>query len=529
MHFDDLIKKMKKSNFFGKNIESINTIETHISIIFLTGKYAYKMKKPVNYGFLDFSTLEKRKYFCYEELKLNKRLCPDIYLEVLPITISNNNIKLNGKGKIIDFILKMKEFPQDNIMNNLLKNKKINENDLAKINNILINFYKNSNNLDEIKKYGEINNINKNTEENFEQIKPYINLSISNETYTNIKEIVNKFINTKKYLFENRILNNKIFDCHGDLHTGNIVIFKKNIYIFDCIEFNKRFRYGDSASDIGFLSMDLDYQNFPYLSSFLIKDYIEKSRDNELLKILNFYKSYRAFVRGKIISFNLKNKNDKDYNIKLKNSKKYFKLSKYYTDLINIDLKIRKPLLLIICGLTGTGKSTLSLKMSIDYDAKLINSDIIRKKIAKIDIYKKQHNKINSGIYSFDSTIKTYNKIIKIAKNYLLNNNNVIIDATFQKNEYRELMMELINDLKINPIFIQCTAPDDIVEEWLKNRLKTRTVSDGRWEIYLHQKKNYDKFINKKNHIIIDMSKNLYEDRIKNFYTILAKIKEVLN
>jgi len=526
MNIENLIKYMQKPNFFGKDVRSVKIIETHISYVFLTGNFAYKIKKPVNYGFLDFSTLEKRQFYCKKELKLNKRLCPEMYIEILPITKINNKIDLNGVGKVIEYTLKMKEFPQELIMNNLLKKEKINKNDIKKINKILINFYKSTKTTDEINIYGKIENIKKNIIENFDQTKPFIDKSISKDKYDYIKSVVNLFFKKREYVFDNRILNKHIHDCHGDLHTGNIIISKNDINIFDCIEFNKRFRYCDTASDIGFLSMDLDYQNHPYISSFLIKDYIKKSNDRNILQILNFYKSYRAYVRGKVISFNFNNINKKEYNVFLNKAIKYFDLSKYYTSLIEIELKRKKPLLIIVCGLTGTGKSTLSMKLSIDYNAKVINTDVIRKKSSKINIYEKHHNEINTGLYSYKKILDTYKKVIEHARQFLKNNENVIIDATFQKNEYREMVDEIAKEFSIKPFFIQCTAPDYIIKNWLKDRQKTRTVSDGRWDIYIYQKKIFESFLLKNNHLIIDMSKDSFEERKEFFNSILLKVKE---
>ena len=182
MNIENLIEYMKKPEFFGKNVRSIKIIQTHISYVFLTGKFAYKIKKPVNYGFLDFSTLEKRKFYCKKELELNKRLCPEIYIEILPITKSNDKIKLNGSGQIIEYALKMKEFSQENIMKNRIKKENINKNEIKNINNILIKFYKSTISTDEINRYGKIDNVKKYIFENVDQIKPFIGISVSIDT-----------------------------------------------------------------------------------------------------------------------------------------------------------------------------------------------------------------------------------------------------------------------------------------------------------------------------------------------------------
>jgi aminoglycoside phosphotransferase family enzyme/predicted kinase len=529
MYYENIIKNMSKPHFYGKNINSVKKIETHISYVFLTGKFAYKIKKPVDYGFLDFSTLDKRKYYCYEELKLNRRLCPDIYIEVLPITKRGKEIELNGNGEVIDYTLLMKEFSQKNIMKNLLEKGKIRYDEIDKINEILINFYNSIKTNDKINKYGKIKNIKKNLIENFTQTKKYINLSITEEKYNYIKNIVDHYLTKKEKIFNQRITNKNIHDCHGDLHTGNIVISKMDIYIFDCIEFNKRFRYCDSASDIGFLAMDLDYQNHPYHSSYLIESYIKKSNDFHILEVLNFYKSYRAYVRGKVISFNLNGSlESKKYTMLLEQAKKYFELSNYYSSLLEIEIRKKKPLLFIIFGLTGTGKSTLSLKLSIDYNAKLINTDIIRKKIAGINLYEKHHDEFNTGLYSPEKLLSNYMDVMKKVKKYLNMNKNVIIDATFQKNEYRLMINKIAKKYEIRPIYVQCICPEIIIKKWLDDRLRTKTVSDGRWEIYKSQKKIFEPVPIKENIVKIDMSKNTFEKRMKNFNDILSITKGVI-
>lgn len=528
MYNNSLIEHLQRADFFGEEVKLVKVIETHISYIFLTGDYAYKIKKPVDYGFLDFSTLEKRKYYCDEELLLNKRLCPDIYIEVLPITKRNNLIELNGSGEIIEYTLKMKEFSQKKIMKNLLEEKKVKKQFIKKINKKLIKFYNSTDKNKHIDKYGRIDKIKKNIFENFTQTEKYIGISINEDIFNYIKKISKLFIDKNINLFDNRVKDKKICDCHGDLHSGNIVLLDDKIYIFDCIEFNKRFRYCDIASDLAFLAMDLDYLNHHYYSSLFIQDYIEKTKDFEILKILHFYKSYRAYVRGKVLSFNLNN--ESDYN-KRKNiinqAKKYFDLSRYYSSLIEINIKKKKPLLLIVFGLTGSGKSTLSMKLSIDYNAEIINTDIIRKKIAGIDIYEKHHNEFNEGLYSPDKIYSTYLRVVEEAARLLSLNKNVVIDATFQKIKYRDSVKKIAKKMKIQPIYIHCITPESVVKQWLKHRVNTKTVSDGRWEIYESQKKMFDPINYNENYIEIDMSKNLYEDRTKYYNDILSTVKGV--
>ena len=250
----------------------IELIQTHISFVFLTKNFVYKVKKPVNFGFLDFSTLEKRRFFCEKELELNRRLCPDIYLEVVPINKSNI-IKINGIGETVEYALKMKRLPQEKIMTVLLNENKVDNKTIDEIAKIIAQFHSKAQTSTEINEYGSLKIIKTNWDENFSQTQKYVNQTIPVAEYQFIQNRVNNFMEKNRSLFENRIKNGKIRDCHGDLHSGNIFITDK-ICIFDAIEFNDRFRYSDVASDVAFLAMDLDFQQRPDLSDYFIERYI---------------------------------------------------------------------------------------------------------------------------------------------------------------------------------------------------------------------------------------------------------------
>jgi uncharacterized protein len=312
----------------------IELIQTHISFVFLTKNFVYKVKKPVNFGFLDFSTLEKRRFFCEKELELNRRLCPDIYLEVVPINKSNV-IKINGKGETVEYALKMKRLPQEKIMTVLLNENKVDYKTIDEIAEKISQFHSKAQTSVEINEYGSLKIIKTNWDENFAQTQKYISQTISAAEYQFIQNRVNNFMEKNKPLFENRIKNGKIRDCHGDLHSGNIFITDK-ICIFDAIEFNDRFRYSDVASDVAFLGMDLDFQQRPDLSAYFIERYMFYSKDQQLTGLLPFYKCYRAYVRGKVISFKLDdpNVNGEEKKTATKDAQAYFKLAADYARIL---------------------------------------------------------------------------------------------------------------------------------------------------------------------------------------------------
>jgi len=325
-----IVEAMLKPETYSQDPGKIELIQTHISFVFLTKNHVYKVKKAVNFGFLDFSTLDKRHLFCEKELELNRRLCPEIYLEVVPIKKSNT-IKVNGDGETIEYALKMKRLPQERIMTVLLKEHKINKKTIDEIAQIVAKFHSRAQTNPEISQFGSLKIVRTNWDENFSQTTKYINHTISQLEFQYIQTNINAFMEEKKALFESRISNNRIRDCHGDLHSGNIFI-TDNICIFDAIEFNDRFRYSDVASDVAFLAMDLDFQHQSDLALYFIKQYLAYSKDQQLFQLLAFYKCYRAYVRGKVISFRIDDPNitPEDKLSATEEAHAYFKLAAEY-------------------------------------------------------------------------------------------------------------------------------------------------------------------------------------------------------
>jgi len=284
--------------------QKIELVQTQMSFIFLTGEYVYKIKKPVNLGYLDYTTLGKRHLFCHQELKLNRRLCPAAYLTVVPIVEEKGGLRIEGRGKAIEYAVKMKQLPQDRMMDVLLHRGRVTLEMVARVAEKLAGFHQKAETGQEIADFGKLDVVRQNTDENFAQTEKYIGTSITAEEYQHIKNYTNSFIVSNASLFDKRVREGRIRDCHGDLHAAHIC-FTDDICIYDCIEFNDRFRYSDVASEIAFLAMDLDRYQQPGLSGHLVSTYVGLSHDEELLRLLNFYKCYRAYVRGKVESFKL--------------------------------------------------------------------------------------------------------------------------------------------------------------------------------------------------------------------------------
>jgi aminoglycoside phosphotransferase family enzyme len=299
-----LVEALLKPETYSHHPQKVELVQTQMSFLFLTGDYAYKVKKPVNLGYLDYTTLEKRRFFCRQEMELNRRLCPDAYLEVVPVVSRQGQIHLGGEGEIIEYAVKMKQLPAERMMDKLLPRNLVTVDMVAGVAEKLASFHRKAKTSSEISSYGKLEAIKINSDENFTQTEKYIDISIPSGTFNQIKAYTDNFLKANKSLFDKRVKEGRIKDCHGDLHAAHVCI-TNGICIYDCIEFNDRFRYGDVASEVAFLAMDLDRFRHTDLSRAFVDAYVRLSGDKELMQLLNFYKCYRAYVRGKVSSFML--------------------------------------------------------------------------------------------------------------------------------------------------------------------------------------------------------------------------------
>lgn len=324
----ELVQALLVPEAYPHPVNKIELVQTQMSFVFLTDDYVYKVKKPVNLGYLDYTTLDKRHFFCQREIELNHRLCPDAYFDVVLVTNYNGRISIGGKGEIVEYAVKMRHLPQEKMLSVLLANNQVSVDMISRVAQRLVEFHQ----LAEIiSTSGDVGTITKNTTENFDQTVKYISNTISQESYNKIKDYTENFIEHNAVLFGKRITEGRIRDCHGDLHAAHICL-TNNICIYDCIEFNDRFRYCDVAAEVAFLAMDLDHYGRSDLSQSFVDAYISFSNDEELLQLLNFYKCYFAYVRGKVESFKLDDPyiSEEEKVQILEVTKSYFELAESY-------------------------------------------------------------------------------------------------------------------------------------------------------------------------------------------------------
>jgi len=489
MSQEKTIKALLSPKAYPHKVKKIKLIQTYISWVLLTGKYVYKIKKPVKYSHLNFSTLKRREFFCKEELRLNRRICPEVYLDVVPITKKGKKIELEGEGRIIDWTIKMKQLSPKYALDYLSSRKKITKPKIDKIAKIIAQFHSQARTSPYIKRFGTLKVVKKNWRENFSQTKDFVGQTISESIFNFIRDKVNEYFIENRVLFKKRIAQGKIKDCHGDLLASDIYVLPKKIYITDCIEFNRRFRYQDTASDIAFLAMDLDFLDRSDLSDYLVKRYITYTKDKELTKPLSFYKCYRAYVRGKVYSFNTRDLSiSKEEREKFKEkAQAHFALAFRYAH----QFSKSKPFLLVMCGPVGSGKSWLATHLAKVTLAQHIRSDLVRKELLSIKPFEHRKKGLRK-IYAKQVTDRVYREIIKRARKLLKDGQPVILDATFGKQYHRDLAFRMAKSMKIPYWLIECFTPEKTILKFLRKRKKLKEISDADIKVYLKTKKEFE-------------------------------------
>jgi uncharacterized protein len=329
-----LIHDLSRPSALPDETRRVAAVQTHISIVFLGDHYVYKVKKPVNFGFLDFSTLERRHHYCQKEVELNRRLSKGLYLGVLPVTYDGSHYSLREmEGEVVDYAVKMRRIPDERLMKSLFERGALSREDLNRVAKVLAAFHARAPGSPEIDRFGEPDRFKVNTDENFEQVEPFVGRTLSREAFEHLRRWTDDFYASNKELFLERIRAGKVRDCHGDLHMEHVVIGDE-IDLFDCIEFNDRFRYSDTLADVAFLLMDLEFHGGGELSVRFLEDYKRHARESNVEALLTFYKTYRAFVRGKVTGFQLDDPriDPKKKNEAMEKARKYFELARSYTE-----------------------------------------------------------------------------------------------------------------------------------------------------------------------------------------------------
>ncbi len=458
-----LIQQMLQSQFYPHPVtEPIQLIQTHISYVLLTGDYVYKLKKPVNFGFLDFSTLDKRQHFCAEEIRLNQRGASELYLEVLPITQDGSNYKLDKAGNPVEYALKMRQFPQESLFITMFEQGKLTETHMEELGRVVAKFHAVAQTNDYIRSFGEIPQVRAAIDENYQQTEKYIGGPQTQSQYDETKQFTDAFFADRQSLFTSRIANNYIRECHGDLHLRNICRWQDKILLFDCIEFNEPFRFVDVMYDIAFAVMDLEARERKDLGNVFLNTYVEQTGDWEGLQVLPLYLSRQAYVRAKVTSFLLDDpgvpKADKEAATTA--AAHYYKLAWEYTS-------SQQGRLILMSGLSGSGKSTVARQLARRMGAIHIRSDAVRKHLGGVPLEQKGE----ASLYTSEMTAKTYGRLLELGIKLASVGFPVILDAKYDRLQLRQEALAQAQHHQLPLQIFHCTAPESV----LRDRLSMRT------------------------------------------------------
>lgn len=444
----------------------IELVETHISWVFLTGEYAYKLKKPVDLGFLDFSTLERRRHFCHEELRLNRRLSGDLYLDVLPVTKNDNKIRIGGNSEPLDYVVRMVQFDRSLELDRLLRQGKLTTEQIDDAAGVIARFHRSIPQAEPSSPFGKPEEV----------IKPMLaNLDLTGEVARSdderrdIAELRHWTLDEHRRLSEvlaKRKAGGMIRECHGDMHTGNMLMRNGRVMIFDCIEFSPQLSTIDIINDLAFLFMDLQHAGHPELAWRLLNGWLSETGDYSGLRVLNFYCTYRAMVRAKVTSIRLAQETDEaEKQATLAEHRSYLHLAIGYT-------RRTEPLLVLTHGLSGSGKSVVSAQLAEAAGFIHIRSDVERKRLFGISKLEKSAEQ-GLDIYTPEATEKTYEAMLEAAKAALAGGYPVIADATFTNRSRRAPFIELAEAMGLQCRIICVHASP----EELRRRVRERHAS----------------------------------------------------
>ncbi|TNF92412.1 MAG: aminoglycoside phosphotransferase [Gammaproteobacteria bacterium] len=453
-------------------VDKPQLIETHISWVILTGTYAYKIKKPVNFGFLDFSTLEKRHFFCQEELRLNRRLAPDMYLAVVPIVGSADKPEMDGKGNAFEYAVRMLQFPQENQLDHMLDRNELSVEHIDQIALLIARFHQDNVVADNDTPFGDPEHVYQPVDENFKQIRENINGQDHLESLEKLQHWSKNQFKALHSTFEARKRNRYIRECHGDMHLRNMVLQDNKPLVFDCIEFNPNLRWIDVINEIAFFIMDMHNRQRYQIAWRFLNIYLEQTGDYEGVVVLPFYLQYRAMVLAKVhaIRANQPSISQEQKLLEEYEFSGYLKLGLSFTETAT-------PRLIITHGMPASGKSTLAEELSENLGAIRIRSDVERKRLFGLRPDEKSAAGVNQGIYTGDATQRTYKRLSVLANLILDTGYSVIVDATFSELEQRMLFHQLATEKLIPFIIIDLNAPPELLRQRILDR--ENDVSDA--------------------------------------------------
>lgn len=464
-----LVTNLLNAECFSHPVSELSVIETHIAWLIKTGEYVYKIKKPVDFGFLNFTTLEQRKFFCEEEVRLNQRMSKDLYVGVVRICGSQDTPFIapdssTDDAEVIEYAVKLRQFESGKLLSELLEQDQFDPAWLEQLADKIAEFHQRAPIVSPDSNWGEMESIGQLAQDNYQQINTSL-LSAAD-----IKELKRLEIHSAKrfsqleHLLRARKIEGYVRECHGDLHLGNITLSDKRLVVFDCIEFNLEFRWIDRMADLAFLLMDLEARGHQRWANRCLNRYIEQTGDYRGFLLLPHYKAFRSMVRAKVAMLGEQPNMDE--------FRRYLDLTRQYA-------QPAKPLLVLMHGLSGSGKSVLANALAQEINAIEIRSAVERRRIFRE--LSLQGESIE--LYGADMNMRTFHRMSEVTQVLLRSGQTVILDATFIKQRARRHFEMMAESLGCPVRIIHCDAPDVVIRERLSRRMiekKDRTDADER-------------------------------------------------
>jgi len=466
-------------------VERIVRRETHVSHVFLAGAFAYKLKKPVLFPFLDASTLAQRRKFCRLELTLNRRLAPSIYLGMVPVTETARGLRLGGTGRPVEWLVKMRRLPEDRMLDQLVNARRISRRDMSRVAARLIPFFKRAARGTRINHYGLPAQVEELVLGNLRECQPFVGGLFRDEDRRLLETAYRQFLTLHQPLLARRVRERRIIDGHGDLRCENICMTEP-VNVFDCVEFQPAFRCGDMANDFSFLLMDLEFRGRRDLADALAAQYRRGVSDPTVDAVLPFYKCHRSLVRGKVRGFAwLQHPRSAEGRRVRSISRKHFQLATRYAK------EFAPPRLLVVGGLIGTGKSTLARSLASALGASWLRTDEIR--LREFARYRRAGQGFGGGLYAPHVSTLVYQVLIRRTEELLGQGRSVVCDGMFAKESGRRMLRDLASRHGASFHFFECVVPRAVALRRVAKRYAgTTDISEARPEHYARLRAEFE-------------------------------------
>jgi uncharacterized protein len=454
-----LIEALQRPERYPHLVDRVQVIETHISWILLAGEYAYKVKKPVDLGFVDFSTLELRRHYCFEELRLNSRLAPAIYLDVVAIRGAPERPVFAGSGPILEYAVRMRRFPDEALASRMLAAGTLEARHVSALAGHVAGFHESAPVAEPGTVYGERESILLPALDNIRQM---LELGPAAEDRAALEQLAawsGEEFSRREETFRLRKASGRVRECHGDLHLGNVVLLGDEMCAFDGIDFNDRLRWIDVMNEAAFTVMDFTAHGRPDLASLFLNTYLERTGDYDGLAVLRFYTVYRALVRAKVERLSAQ---DGDMRHAVEAGR--------YLQVAADCARAGRPALVIMHGLSGSGKTSAAAEFMQSLGAIRIRSDVERKRLAGINVLARSRSGAGAGLYAPDATQATYDHLGRLARGILESGYPVIVDAAFLQRRHRDAMRALAEKLRVSFSIVSLKADVDILRERITRR-----------------------------------------------------------